>query len=165
MKLWLKRWQAVLLSCILAATGSGCGQEPSAPVPPETVLEQQFCQVSMAGTEISGQYSRSLEGQSVFVVETPEEISGMQVHRSETEYTVSVTGLSVKRSGEAMEQSLFGRVFTALDALEDSVWNNGSWTASLSDGTSLTARTEETGRITVITVPLWQLTIRFPEKR
>lgn len=165
MKLWLKRWQAVLLSCILAATGSGCGQEPSVPVPPETVLEQQFCQVSMAGTEISGQYSRSLEGQSVFVVETPEEIAGMQVHRSETEYTVTVTGLSVKRSGEAMEQSLFGRVFTALDALENSVWNNGSWTASLSDGTDITARTQETGQITVITVPLWQLTIRFPEKR
>ena len=33
----------------------------------------------MAGTEISGQYSRSLEGQSVFVVETPEEIAAFRI--------------------------------------------------------------------------------------
>ena len=128
---------------------TGCAGPQPSPQKPEMILENSACVVSMNGVEVEGRCSRSLEGIASFSVESPQAMAGWEVRREQDSCWVSMEGVSVKRDGGVMEESLFGRLFSTLDsaAYGELTWEEGQWHGALSSGEALCwRRTRPAGR-------------------
>ena len=96
----------------------------------------------------------------------PEEMSGMLVQYRSGTYTVSFQGLTQPEMGSVMDESIFGRLFAALDggAQADMEWGNQQWSGTLSGGEGITVKTDKTGEISDLQVPVWQLSVSFMQQ-
>lgn len=167
---WSKRVQTAVVGILLTAgLLTGC---ETAQIEPAREIEWSFsempCIITLAGVEVQGLCSHSLEGVSAFYTQEPETFSDLAVQYRQGEYTVQMAGLTQKRSGGVMDESAFGRLFSALDGASaaELTWEGGQWSGRLSTGEVITAETEEDGTLLTLSVPVWQLTARFspPEK-
>ena len=158
----LKIWRMTIL---MAVWLSGCSQSQPEPQPPQWTVEAECCAV-MEGVEISGTLSHTLEGISSFTVTAPDEMSGMLVQYRSGTYTVSFQGLTQPEMGSVMDESIFGRLFAALDggAQADMEWGNQQWSGTLSGGEGITVKTDNTGEIRDLQVPVWQLSVSFMQQ-
>ncbi len=155
------KWAWGAAAALILLTGCA-GPQPS-PQKPEMILENSACVVSMNGVEVEGRCSRSLEGIASFSVESPQAMAGWEVRREQDSCWVSVEGVSVQQDGGVMEESLFGRLFSALDsaAYGELTWEEGQWHGALSSGEALVLETDEAGRPASLEVPTWQLEAQF----
>lgn len=165
MKRRSKKWcgqLAVLILCGIFCCG--CSAE-TIPPEPEWILQKTECSVTLAGVEVRGTCSHTLEGLSSFTVEFPEEMAGMKVQYRQGQYTVQMERLTDTRTGGMMEESVFGRLFAALDsaAQAELTWQNGRWAGALPQGDMLTAESDDAGNPLSLTVPVWQLAVRFAQ--
>lgn len=126
-------------------------------------LNEVPCTITLAETEIQGTCSHSVEGVNGFKIQEPQALSGLTVQHLQGEYTIQMAGLTQKRSGGVMEQSAFGRLFSALDGAPSAglLWEGGQWSGELSTGEVITAETREDGTLLTLAVPAWQFTARF----
>ncbi len=165
MRVWSKRVRAAVGGLLLTA-GLLTGCAPASEEPPQEIqwsFQEVACTVTLAETELEGLCSHSLEGVSTFAAQEPDSLSGMTVEYRQETYTIQMAGLTQKRSGGAMEQSVFGRLFSALDGACTAglTWENGQWSGKLSTGEVVTAETQTDGALLTLTVPAWQFTARF----
>lgn len=162
---WSKRVQASVLGLLFTAgLLTGC---KTAQVEPVREVDWSFekipCKVTLAGVEVQGLCSHSLEGVSAFYTQEPETFSDLTIQYRQGEYTVQMEGLTQKRAGGVMDESTFGRLFSALDGASaaELIWEGGQWSGELSTGEVITAETREDGTLLTLAVPAWQLTARF----
>ena len=168
MKVWSKgkKSVALLAAVILMGALAGCSQVVQPPPEPVWTLEETPCVAMMSGVEIRGEWSRSLEGIHEFEVEAPKEMAGMQVQSLQGSYTLSLEGLTAERSGKTMENSVFGRLFLAMDgaAAGNLLWENGVWMGRLPGGEGVSIEVDDEGKLLTLSVPVWQLTVRFSQE-
>lgn len=166
MGIWSKGVRTAIGGLLLAGLLAGCApvsQEPAAEI--LWSFEQVPCTVTLAGTEVQGLYSHSLEGVNTFETQQPPSLSGLTVQYRQQEYTIQMAGLTHKRSAGVMDESVFGRLFLALDGAcaADLVWEGGQWSGELASGQVVTAETRQDGTLVTLAVPAWQLTVRFSD--
>ncbi len=168
MKVWSKgkKSVALLAAVILMGAFPGCSQVVQPPPEPVWTLEETPCVAMMSGVEIRGEWRRSLEGIHEFEVEAPKEMAGMQVQSLQGSYTLSLEGLTAERSGKIMENSVFGRLFLAMDgaAAGNLLWENGVWMGRLPGGEGVSIEVDDEGKLLTLSVPVWQLTVRFSQE-
>ena len=155
----LKIWWSVIL---MAACLGGCTESQFEPQPPQWAIEANCCAM-VSGVEVQGTLCHTIEGISSFTVISPEEIEGMQVQYRNGTYTVSFEGIVQSDMKSVMDESVFGRLFAALDggAQAQMEWENQQWSGELSKGEGILVKTDEMGEISALEVPVWQLTATF----
>lgn len=159
-----KHMPVILAAAAILTLLPGCEGSPLQPEEPQWDIQADCCAV-MEGVEVRGILSRSIEGLGTFTVTFPDEINGMQVQYRGGEYTVTFEGLAESVMG--MEESVFGKLFSALEQGDraELSWEDGIWAGTLSQGGRIMVSASEDGTITSLEVPVWQLQIRFAPKQ